>query len=104
MEAKTRYYEKPWLKFYPAGVPQTIEVPDKPLPQVFDEVASKYSGKDAIIFYGNRISYSKLKEDVDRFARALHELGVKKGDKLAIYLLNSPQFIISYFGALTPHG
>ena len=100
MEAKARYYEKPWLKFYPTGVPQTIEIPDKSLPEIFDEVAGKYSGKDAIIFYGNKISYGKLKEEVDRFASALHGLGIGKGDKLAIYLLNSPQYIIAYFGAL----
>jgi long-chain acyl-CoA synthetase len=100
MEAKARYYEKPWLKFYPTGVPQSIEIPDKSLPQVFDEVAAKYSGKDAIIFYGNRMSYGRLKEEVDRFASALHGLGIGKGDKLAIYLLNSPQYIIAYFGAL----
>ena len=84
MEAKARYYEKPWLKFYPRGVPETIEIPDKSLPQVFDEVAGKYSGKDAIIFYGNKISYGKLKEEVDRFASALHELGIGKGDKRAL--------------------
>ena len=100
MEAKARYYEKPWLKFYPSGVPEVIEIPDKSLPQVFDEVAVKYSGKDAIIFYGNKLSYGKLKEEVDRFARALYELGIGKGDKLALYLLNSPQYIIAYFGAL----
>jgi len=100
MEAKARYYEKPWLKFYPSGVPEVIEIPDKSLPQVFDEVAVRYSGKDAIIFYGNKLSYGKLKEEVDRFARALHELGIGKGDKLALYLLNSPQYIIAYFGAL----
>jgi len=100
MEAKARYQEKPWLKFYPSGVPDAIEIPDKSLPQVFDEVAGKYSGKDAIIFYGNKISYGKLKEEVDRFASALHGLGIGKGNKLALYLLNSPQYIIAYFGAL----
>ena len=100
MEEKDRYYERPWLKFYPEGVPASIEIPNKSLPQVFDEVAGKYSGKDAIVFYGNRISYGKLKEDVDRFAGALHEMGVGKGDRVAIYLLNSPQYVIAYFGAL----
>lgn len=64
IEAKVRYYEKPWLKFYLAGVPQTIEFPDKSLPHVLDEIAAKYSGKDAIIFYGNKISYVKLKGEV----------------------------------------
>jgi long-chain acyl-CoA synthetase len=100
MEARARYYEKPWLKFYPTGIPQTIDIPDKSLPQVFDEVASRYSGKDAIIFYGNKLSYGKLREEVDKFSRALYELGIGKGDKLALYLLNSPQYIIAYFGAL----
>jgi len=100
MEAKSRYYERPWLKYYPEGVPSDIEIPNKSLPQVFDEVADRYSGRDAIIFYGNRISYSRLKEDVDRFATALHEMGVGKGDRVAIYLLNSPQYVIAYFGAL----
>ena len=100
MEAKAKYNEKPWLKFYPEGVPATIEIPERSLPEVFDEVTSKYSDKTAMIFYGNRISFRKLREDVDRFATALYELGVEKGDKVALYLLNSPQFIIAYFGAL----
>ena len=100
MEDRTRYYERPWLKFYPEGIPADIEIPNKSLPQVFDEVAERYSGRDAIIFYGNKISYSRLKEDVDRFATALHEMGVGKGDRVAIYLLNSPQYVIAYFATL----
>jgi len=100
MEAKAKYLERPWLKFYSEGVPANVEVPERSLPEVFDEVASKYSDKTAMIFYGNRISFRKLREDVDRFATALSELGVEKGDKVALYLLNSPQFIIAYFGAL----
>ena len=100
MEAKARYDEKPWLKFYPEGVPATVEIPERSLPDVFDEVAGKYSGRDAMIFYGNKISFGKLREEVDRFATALHELGIRKGDKIALYLLNSPQYVIAYFGAL----
>ena len=100
MDAKARYDEKPWLKFYPEGVPATVEIPERSLPEVFDEVAGKYSGRDAMIFYGNKISFGKLREEVDRFATALHELGIRKGDKIALYLVNSPQYIIAYFGAL----
>ncbi len=100
MEAKAKYDERPWLKFYPEGVPANVEIPEQSLPEVFDEITSRYSDKTAIIFYGNKISFRKLKEDVDRFATALYELGIKKGDKVALYLLNSPQFIIAYFGAL----
>jgi long-chain acyl-CoA synthetase len=100
MGMETSYYEKPWIKFYPAGVPAAIEIADKSLPQIFDEVAGRYSAKNAVVFYGNEITYGKLKEDVDRFAAALHGLGIGKGDRVAVYLLNSPQFIIAYFGAL----
>ena len=100
MEAKVKYDEKPWLKFYPEGVPANVEIPERPLPEIFDEVADKYSSRAAVIFYGNKISFGKLREEVDRFATALHELGIQKGDKVALYLLNSPQFIIAYFGSL----
>jgi long-chain acyl-CoA synthetase len=100
MDAKDKYLERPWIKFYPEGVPADVEIPERPLPEVFDEVAAKYSSRAAVIFYGNKISYRKLKDDIDRFATALHELGIQKGDKVALYLLNSPQFIIAYFGSL----
>ena len=100
MEAKAKYHERPWLKFYPEGVPANVEIPERSLPEIFDEVADKYSSRAAVIFYGNKISFGKLKEDINRFATALHELGIRKGDKVALYLLNSPQFIIAYFGAL----
>jgi len=100
MEAKAKYFERPWLKFYPEGVPANVEIPEHSLPDVFDQVTSKYSDRTAMIFYGNKISFGKLREEVDRFATALHELGIEKGDKVALYLLNSPQFIIAYFGSL----
>jgi len=100
MEAKTRYTERPWVKFYPEGVPESIEIPERSLSEVFDEVTTKYGDRTAVIFYGTNISFKKLREDVDRFATALHELGIKKGDRIALYLLNSPQYIIAYFGAL----
>lgn len=100
MEAKAKYHERPWLKFYTEGVPANVEIPERSLPEVFDEVADKYSSRAAVIFYGNKISFGKLREEIDRFATALHELGIQKGDKVALYLLNSPQFIIAYFGSL----
>ena len=100
MDAEAKYDERPWLKFYAEGVPTDLEIPERPLSDVLDEIANKYSGQTAIVFYGNQISYGKLKEDIDRFATALHNVGIVKGDKVALYLLNSPQYIIAYFGSL----
>ncbi len=100
MDAKTVYQERPWLKFYPEIVPPTVDVPPHSLPEVFDSVCTKHAGRTAIIFYGNKVSFKRLKEEVDRFATALHDMGIRKGDTVALYLLNSPQFVIAYFGVL----
>jgi len=62
--------------------------------RVLDEVA--------MVFYGYNIqmTYREFMERRDRFATALHELGIRKGDKVAVYLPNCPQFAIAAFGAL----
>jgi long-chain acyl-CoA synthetase len=100
MNAKEAYMSKPWLKYYPKDVPEEVEVPLVSVPELFDQVADKYRNKTALIFYGKKISYAKLKELVDRFATALADLGVTKGDTVALYLLNCPQYVIAYFAAL----
>jgi long-chain acyl-CoA synthetase len=97
---KAKYEARPWLKFYLKEVPPDIEIPEKSAVEVFDEATDKWKDRTAIIFYGRKISYSELRDHVDRFATALYDLGVKKGDRVALLLLNSPQFIIAYFGAL----
>jgi long-chain acyl-CoA synthetase len=100
MEPKDVYMSKPWLKYYSEGVPHEVEVPEKSVPQLFDEMAEKYSGKTALIFYGKKIKYGELKKLTDRFAAALAGLGVSKGETVGLYLLNCPQYVIAYIGAL----
>ena len=100
MDPKQVYMSKPWLKFYPDGVPHTVEAPDTTVHKLFDDIADKYAKKTALIFYGKKISYRELKELSDRFAAALTNLSVKKGDTVSLYLLNCPQYVIAYFGSL----
>ncbi len=95
---------KPWLKFYDEGVPSEVKVEPKPLYTILDEAASKYPSHTALIFLGNKITYSKLKELTDRFAYALQKLGVKKGTVVSLILPNSPQFVISYYATLKVGG
>ena len=97
---KAAYEAKPWLKWYLEGVPKDIAVEEKSVVDTFNETTDKWKDKTAIVFYGRKMSYKELREHVDRFAAALHDMGVKKGDKIALLLLNSPQFIIAYMGAL----
>jgi len=97
---KSIYEERPWLKQYNPGVPSEIDIPtDKSVIDLFDEAVEKWNGRTALIFYGRKINYKELKEKVDRLATALFALGIKKGDRVGLLLLNSPEFIISYFAA-----
>jgi long-chain acyl-CoA synthetase len=97
---KAIYEKRPWLKFYLKEVPKDVKIPEKSAVETFDEATTKWKDRTAVIFYGRKISYRELRDHVDRFAAAMQDLGVKKGDRVALLLLNSPQFIIAYFGAL----
>src|SRR5437764_510311 len=100
MGASERYLSRPWLKHYQEGVPASVEVPLKSVSRMFDEATERAPGRTAVVFYGRSITYRELREATDRLACALAGLGVKKGDRVALYLVNSPQFIIAYFAAL----
>ncbi len=100
MDPKEIYMSKPWLKHYPEGVPEKVDVPEVSVPELFDQAADKYSSKTALIFYGRKISYGKLKELANRFAAALADLGVGRGDTVALCVLNCPQYVIAYFATL----
>ncbi len=91
MDAKQFYLSKPWLRYYPQSVPADAEIPEQSIPELFDQVTEKWSGKDALIFYGKKITYGEMRDLVDRFAAALAALGVTKGDCVALHLLNCPQ-------------
>jgi len=92
--------EKAWLKFWPQGVPKHIEYPEVPLFNFLKETSEKYPNNTAIVYYDKEITYKELNLFSEIFAAALSDLGVKKGDKVALFLPNVPQFVISYFGAI----
>lgn len=100
MSAIDTYLAKPWLAHYQQGVPSHVEAPLKSVAQLFDQATEQAPSRAAVAFYGRSITYRELRDATDRLACALAALGVKKGDRVALYLLNSPQFIIAYFAAL----
>jgi len=99
-DLKQLYLSAPWLQHYPPDVPPTVAIPDISIPDFFDQTATKFGSKPALIFYGKTIKFGELKQLTDRFAAALVALGVAKGDTVALYLLNCPQYVIAYLGAL----
>ncbi len=92
--------EKPWLKFYEPHVPEHIDYPQTTMPAVLEETARKHPNHTALIFKDAKITFREYNEAVDRFAAALQKLGVNKGDRVAIHLLNCPQFPIAYYAVL----
>ena len=72
---------------------------DETLIRSFERACEKYSDHTAIIYIGEKFSYKRLKELIDRFATALYDLGVRDNDKVMLYIPNCPQFLIGYFGA-----
>jgi long-chain acyl-CoA synthetase len=92
--------ERPWFRFWPEGVPKHIEYPLVPLSELLKNTAQKYPNSVATIYFDRGITYKDLDTATDKFAAALSKLGVKKGDKVALFLPNVPQFIVSYYGAL----
>ena len=96
--------ERPWLKFYEEHVPPNIDYPDKTLPEILEDTAATYSEHTAAIFYNNEMTYAEFAEAVDQFAAGLQKLGVKKGDRVALFMVNIPQFLIGYYGTLKAGG
>ena len=92
--------QRPWLRRYEPDVPYTLAYPSQPLPGLLDSAARRYPRHRAIVFYDHSVTYRELNDAVNRFANALVELGVKKGDRVGLLLPNSPQTVIAYYGAL----
>lgn len=86
--------------FYPRGVRRNLVYPDISLYELLERAENKFPHNIATVFMGGKLTYRQLKEQVDRFAAALHQLGVKKGDRVAIMLPNCPQGVISYYAVL----
>ncbi len=93
--------EKIWFKSWPGSIPRALEYKygKVPLHQYLREHASKNPHKVAYHFYGGSVTYAELHELSNRLANLLSSMGVKKGDRVAVFLQNCPQFIIAYFGA-----
>jgi long-chain acyl-CoA synthetase len=96
--------EKIWLKNYDFFVPETIRYPHIPLYQLLELTCVNYDENVATIFFDQKMTYGEIRDNVRRLATALKEMGVKKGDRVALMLPNSPQFIISYYGVLEAGG
>jgi long-chain acyl-CoA synthetase len=92
-------FERPWLRHYDEGVPYTLApYPQITLVDLLRQTAEEHPEYPALLFMENTISYGELQQESDAFAAALHAGGVRKGDRVAVLLPNSPQMIVAEFG------
>ncbi|GBF34557.1 long-chain-fatty-acid--CoA ligase [Desulfocucumis palustris] len=89
--------EKLWLKNYPQGVAAELDYPEETMPQLLEKVAAAFPGRTAVIFAQLEIPYAMLNVMVDKMATAFYNLGVRKGDRVALMAPNCPQYIVGFF-------
>jgi long-chain acyl-CoA synthetase len=89
---------KDWFKkWWPSEVPKNLNFEEISLGEFFERQRAKYSNQNAMWFLETWMTYEEMGDYIDRFATALHDLGLRKGDCVALLLPNSFQYVISYY-------
>ncbi|MDG6925262.1 MAG: long-chain fatty acid--CoA ligase [Nitrososphaerota archaeon] len=96
--------QRPWMDSSQGGASRTLAVPAKPLQSLIEDVASRSPGNICLSYQGASFTYSEVEQLSSRFATGLASLGLKRGDRVAIFMPNMPQFVLSYFGTLKAGG
>ena len=90
-------FERFWHKSYVSGVPGEADIEKITMPEVLERNARRFPSVFTLNFLGKKISFKEFNALVDRFANALIDLGVKKGDHVAMLLPNIPQLVIANY-------
>ena len=93
-----------WHQHYDHTVPRSLDYPSIPVHQFLNDAAAKYPENTALIFFDNKLTYRQLNALVDKFAAGLQQLGLKKGERVIIYMANCPQLVIAYYAILRAGG
>jgi len=94
---KKRY----WKDYLPPGITLDIKIPEISLGELFEQGAKNFGPKVAMVYYDHEFTFNELDKLTRRFANALLQIGVQKGDTCAIWVPNSPYFSIAYFAILS---
>ena len=94
------YMDKPWLKSYEKGVPESIKFEEVSISDFLERSIKEFPDDIALIFLGYKVTFRQLKDQVDRFATCLTDFGVKQGDSVSILLPNSIPCVVAYYSIL----
>jgi fatty-acyl-CoA synthase len=86
---------------WPPGLPKNFPVPQTSVYENLARCAAQHPERPAIHYYGSDLTYGELRREVDALAGFLQQrCAVRKGDRVLLYLQNSPQFVIGYYAIL----
>ncbi len=86
--------------FWPKRVPRSLTLPETTLCYNLEVSATRYPNKTAVVFYGRELTYRELLDEVNRLAGYLQSIGIGRGDRVALFMQNCPQFIVAYYAIL----
>jgi fatty-acyl-CoA synthase len=96
---------RPHTKFWPLRLPPRITLPETTLVYNLEVTATRYPDKDAIRFFGANLTYGQMKRQVEAIAGWLQKgAGIEPGDRVILYLQNSPQHVVGTYGILRAQG
>jgi len=88
-------------RFWPKGMPKQLHTPATSLYTNLELAATRWPDKPAVVYYDTVITYAQLKHEVDTMAAFLQQrCGIVRGDRVALYSQNCPQFVIAYYAIL----
>ena len=93
--------ERPWLSTYPADVPHSIApFPSESVFGLLESAAARFPDRPAIAWFGKHLSYRQLLHEVEVCSAMLAGLGIRKGDRVALIMPNSPPFTIAFYACM----
>lgn len=95
---------KPWLRYYDPGVPEEINLPEISLVDILRNAATQYGEDICLICRDESLTYEEVHDLSGRVAKFFISQGLKKGERVGIFLPNSIEFVISYYGILKAGG
>ena len=104
MNKKDQDNQKPWLINYDDHVPEKIEYPNITINELLITANEKYGVHPFLYYQSEEFTYQFIYRKINVLAKRLKNLGIKKGDRVAIILPNIPQFIIAYYAVLAAGG
>ncbi len=92
--------DRPHLAFWPQRLPRSLTLPETSLWHNLEVAAGRYPAKAATLYFGREKTYAALHAEAEALAGWLQAQGVKRGDRVALFMQNCPQYLVAYHGIL----